>query len=159
MLSLILLRQIAQLFILVFLGWAIVKAGILKSEDSRTLSMILLYIITPCVALNAFQLERTADTVQMMELSLLSAVILSGLCVILGGLISKPFHLDVVEAASVMYPNCTNMVLPIVIGTFGEDWVMYVTCYSIVQTVLIWTHARILSAAGMSCRCGICFAT
>ena len=143
MLSLILLRQIAQLFILVFLGWAIVKAGILKSEDSRTLSMILLYIITPCVALNAFQLERTADTVRMMELSLLSAVILSGLCVILGGLISKPFHLDVVEAASVMYPNCTNMVLPIVIGTFGEDWVMYVTCYSIVQTVLIWTHARI----------------
>ena len=143
MLSLILLRQIAQLVILVFLGWAIVKAGILKSEDSRTLSMILLYIITPCVALNAFQLERTADTVQMMELSLLSAVILSGLCVILGGLISKPFHLDVVEAASVMYPNCTNMVLPIVIGTFGEDWVMYVTCYSIVQTVLIWTHARI----------------
>ncbi len=143
MLSLILLRQIAQLFILVFLGWAIVKAGILKSEDSRTLSMILLYIITPCVALNAFQLERTADTVRMMELSLLSAVILSGLCVILGGLVSKPFHLDVVEAASVMYPNCTNMVLPIVIGTFGEDWVMYVTCYSIVQTVLIWTHARI----------------
>lgn len=62
--------------------------------------MILLYIITPCVALNAFQLERTADTVRMMELSLLSTVILSGLCVILGGLISKPFHLDVVEAAS-----------------------------------------------------------
>ena len=35
MLSLILLQQIAQLFIIIFLGWAIVKAGILKSEDSR----------------------------------------------------------------------------------------------------------------------------
>ena len=33
MLSLILLQQIAQLFIIIFLGWAIVKAGILKSED------------------------------------------------------------------------------------------------------------------------------
>ena len=29
MLSLILLQQIAQLFIIIFLGWAIVKAGIL----------------------------------------------------------------------------------------------------------------------------------
>ena len=48
MLSLILLQQIAQLFIIIFLGWAIVKAGILKSEDSKTLSMVLLYIITPC---------------------------------------------------------------------------------------------------------------
>lgn len=144
MLSLILLQQIAQLFIIIFLGWAIVKAGILKSEDSKTLSMVLLYIITPCVILNAFQIERTVDTVRMMELSLLSAVILSVLSIVLGGLLAKPFRLDIVETASVMYPNCTNMVVPLVIGIFGEDWVMYVTCYSIVQTILVWTHARIL---------------
>ena len=144
MLSLILLQQIAQLFIIIFLGWAIVKAGILKSEDSKTLSMVLLYIITPCVILNAFQIERTVDTVRMMELSLLSAVILSVLSIVLGGLLAKPFRLDIVETASVMYPNCTNMVIPLVIGAFGEDWVIYVTCYSMVQTILVWTHARIL---------------
>lgn len=144
MLSLILLKQIAQLFIIIFLGWAIVKAGILKSEDSKTLSMVLLYIITPCVILNAFQIERTVDTVRMMELSLLSAVILSVLSIVLGGLLAKPFRLDIVETASVMYPNCTNMVIPLVIGAFGEDWVIYVTCYSMVQTILVWTHARIL---------------
>ena len=144
MLSLILLQQIAQLFIIIFLGWAIVKAGILKSEDSKTLSMVLLYIITPCVILNAFQIERTVDTVRMLELSLLSAVILSVLSIVLGGLLAKPFRLDIVETASVMYPNCTNMVIPLVIGAFGEDWVIYVTCYSMVQTILIWTHARIL---------------
>ena len=144
MLSLILLQQIAQLCIIIFLGWAIVKAGILKSEDSKTLSMVLLYIITPCVILNAFQIERTVDTVRMMELSLLSAVILSVLSIVLGGLLAKPFRLDIVETASVMYPNCTNMVIPLVIGAFGEDWVIYVTCYSMVQTILVWTHARIL---------------
>lgn len=144
MLSLILLQQIAQLFIIIFLGWAIVKADILKSEDSKTLSMVLLYIITPCVILNAFQIERTVDTVRMMELSLLSAVILSVLSIVLGGLLAKPFRLDIVETASVMYPNCTNMVIPLVIGAFGEDWVIYVTCYSMVQTILVWTHARIL---------------
>ena len=144
MLSLILLQQIAQLFIIIFLGWAIIKAGILKSEDSKTLSMVLLYIITPCVILNAFQIERTVDTVRMMELSLLSAVILSVLSIVLGGLLAKPFRLDIVETASVMYPNCTNMVIPLVIGAFGEDWVIYVTCYSMVQTILVWTHARIL---------------
>lgn len=144
MLSLLLLQQIAQLFIIIFLGWAIVKAGILKSEDSKTLSMVLLYIITPCVILNAFQIERTVDTVRMMELSLLSAVILSVLSIVLGGLLAKPFRLDIVETASVMYPNCTNMVIPLVIGAFGEDWVIYVTCYSMVQTILVWTHARIL---------------
>ena len=63
---------------------------------------------------------------------------------VLGGLLAKPFRLDIVETASVMYPNCTNMVIPLVIGAFGEDWVIYVTCYSMVQTILVWTHARIL---------------
>ena len=144
MLSLILLQQIAQLFIIIFLGWAIVKAGILKSEDSRVLSMLLLYVIIPCVILNAFQIERTTDTVRMMELSLLSALMMNVLSLVLGKLSAKLFCLNTVETASVMYSNCTNMVVPLVIGIWGEDWVMYVTCYSIVQTILVWTHARIL---------------
>ena len=48
------------LFIIIFLGWAIVKAGILKSEDSRVLSMLLLYVIIPCVILNvrAYSMTR-----------------------------------------------------------------------------------------------------
>ena len=144
MLSLILLQQIAQLFIIIFLGWAIVKAGILKSEDSRVLSILLLYVIIPCVILNAFQIERTTDTVRMMELSLLSALMMNVLSLVLGRLSAKLFCLNTVETASVMYSNCTNMVVPLVIGIWGEDWVMYVTCYSIVQTILVWTHARIL---------------
>ena len=90
MLSLILLQQIAQLFIIIFLGWAIVKAGILKSEDSRVLSMLLLYVIIPCVILNAFQIERTTDTVRMMELSLLSALMMNVLSLVLGRLSAKP---------------------------------------------------------------------
>lgn len=89
MLSLILLQQIAQLFIIIFLGWAIVKAGILKSEDSRVLSMLLLYVIIPCVILNAFQIERTTDTVRMMELSLLSALMMNVLSLVLGEYIGK----------------------------------------------------------------------
>lgn len=52
MLSLILFQRIAELFVITFFGWLIVKVGILKSEDSRCLSMILLYIITPSVFFN-----------------------------------------------------------------------------------------------------------
>lgn len=158
MLSLILLQQIAQLFIIIFLGWAIVKAGILKSEDSRVLSMLLLYVIIPCVILNAFQIERTTDTVRMMELSLLSALMMNVLSLVLGRLSAKLFCLNTVETASVMYSNCTNMVVPLVIGIFGEDWVMYVTCYSIVQTILVWTHARILISGKKRSPCGIWYA-
>ena len=144
MLNLLLFQQIAKLFILIFLGWAIVKAGILKSEDSKTLSMLLLYIITPCVCISGFQVERTAENSQMMTLSLLSALLMNGLCILLGALAARLFHLDVVEEASIQYPNAGNLIIPLVHSIFGSEWVMYVTVYTMIQTILDWTHARIL---------------
>ena len=144
MLNLLLFQQIAKLFILIFLGWAIVRAGILKSEDSKTLSMILLYIITPCVCISGFQVERTAENSQMVELALLSALVMNGLCILLGALAARLFHLDVVEEASIQYPNAGNLIIPLVSFIFGSEWVMYVTVYAMIQTILVWTHARIL---------------
>ena len=144
MLNLLLFQQIAKLFILIFLGWAIVRAGILKSEDSKTLSMILLYIITPCVCISGFQVERTAENSQMVELALLSALVMNGLCILLGALAARLFHLDVVEEASIQYPNAGNLIIPLVSFIFGSEWVMYVTVYAMIQTILDWTHARIL---------------
>ena len=144
MLNLLLFQQIAKLFILIFWGWAIVRAGILKSEDSKTLSMILLYIITPCVCISGFQVERTAENSQMVELALLSALVMNGLCILLGALAARLFHLDVVEEASIQYPNAGNLIIPLVSSIFGSEWVMYVTVYAMIQTILDWTHARIL---------------
>lgn len=144
MLNLLLFQQIAKLFILIFLGWAIVRAGILKSEDSKTLSMILLYIITPCVCISGFQVERTTENSQMVELALLSALVMNGLCILLGALAARLFHLDVVEEASIQYPNAGNLIIPLVSFIFGSEWGMYVTVYAMIQTILDWTHARIL---------------
>jgi len=106
--------------------------------------MILLYIITPCVCISGFQVERTAENSQMVELALLSALVMNGLCILLGALAARLFHLDVVEEASIQYPNAGNLIIPLVSFIFGSEWVMYVTVYAMIQTILDWTHARIL---------------
>ena len=144
MLSVLLFQQIAKLFILILLGFLIVKAGILKADDSRVLSMLLLYVIVPCVCIMGFQIERTAENSRMVELALLSALVMNGMDILLGKLAEKLFHLDLVEKASVMYPNAGNLAIPLVTGVFGSEWVMYVTVYSMVQTTLVWTHARMM---------------
>lgn len=144
MISFLLFQQIAKLFILVLLGWLIVKAGILKSEDSRVLSMLLLYIITPCVTVSSFQLQRTPELTHRMLFSLVSALCMQTVCLLLGRLAQKPFRLDTVELASVIYPNSTNLTIPLVSAIFGPEWVMYVSIFGMVQTVYVWTHGRIL---------------
>ncbi len=58
--SILLMEQIIELFIMIFMGFIIVKAGIVKDEDSKVLSKIVLYLIIPCVIINAFQVDYTS---------------------------------------------------------------------------------------------------
>lgn len=52
--SLLLMQQIAQLFIVLLMGYVVVKTGLLKASDSRVLSVVFVYLVMPCVVLNAF---------------------------------------------------------------------------------------------------------
>ena len=53
----ILVGKIAALFIVMFLGFVLVKTGICRSDDSRILSRLSVYIVVPCSILSAFQVS------------------------------------------------------------------------------------------------------
>mgnify|MGYP003160162144 CR=1 FL=1 len=55
--SILLMQQIAQLFIVLLMGYVVVKAGLLKASDSKVLSVVFVYLVMPCVVLNAFQID------------------------------------------------------------------------------------------------------
>ena len=52
--SFLLAGKIIELTLIVLMGVALVKAGLLKSENSYTLSVIALYLISPSVMIHAF---------------------------------------------------------------------------------------------------------
>lgn len=142
--SLLLLQQIAQLFLCVLLGWIIVKAGLLKPEDSRVLSVVTLYVVTPCVIIHAFQIECTPAMLQGLGLALGAALLAHGVFFLLERLCRKPLRLNAVEQASLVYPNAANLTIPIVSAIFGPEWVIFTSMYSMVQLILLWSHGRIL---------------
>ena len=51
--SILLMEQIVELFIMILMGFIIVKAGIVKDEESKVLSKIVLYLIIPCVIIDS----------------------------------------------------------------------------------------------------------
>ena len=53
--SILLMKQIAELFLMILMGYLVVKAGIVTAEDSKVLSKIVLYLVIPCVIIHAFQ--------------------------------------------------------------------------------------------------------
>ena len=73
--SILLMEQIVELFIMILMGFIIVKAGIVKDEDSKVLSKIVLYLIIPCVIIKAFQVDYTSKTVNGLLLGLAAFIL------------------------------------------------------------------------------------
>ena len=140
--SLLLMNQIIQLFIMIFMGFIIVKANLLKAEDSRILSVIVLYLIIPCVIINAFQVNYTKDTVQGLLISLAASVLTQVILLIVISVSGKFLHLNEVEVASIYYSNSGNLIVPIVTFILGKEWVLYGCVFMSVQLIFIWTHCK-----------------
>ena len=140
--SILLMEQIIQLFLMIFMGYLIVKVGLVKDEDSKVLSKIILYLIIPCVIINAFQVDYTMDTVKGLLLALAASVMTQVLLLIIISISGKLLHLNEVEIASVYYSNSGNLIVPIVTFILGQDWVLYGCVFMSVQLIFLWTHCK-----------------
>lgn len=140
--SLLLMNQIIQLFIMIFMGFIIVKAKLLKAEDSKILSVIVLYLVIPCVIINAFQVDYTPQTVKGLLIALAGSVMTQVILLIVVSILGRAFHLNEVEVASIYYSNSGNLIVPIVTFILGKEWVLYGCVFMSVQLVFIWTHCK-----------------
>lgn len=136
--------KIIELTLIVLIGYGLVKSKLLKSEDSKPLSIIGLYVISPAVMIEAFQIDYTPEILQGLQLSLLMAVFLQGILIIIGSLLKRLLNLDPIEHATSIYSNSGNLIIPIVMSLFGKEWVIYASCFIVVQTFLFWTHCRLI---------------
>ena len=136
--SLILAQQIAELFLILLIGCVLVKVRLLKSADSRVLSVVMVYAVMPCVIINAFQVDYSPAVVTGLLYAFALAIALHALLLLLARLLRRPLRLDVIER------TCIILVIPLVRALLGEDYVIYSCAFLVVQQVLLWTHCRSL---------------
>ena len=140
MISLLLGKQIAAMLIMVLMGFAVVRMKLLTTEESRVISALVLYLVGPCMVLDAFQIDYTPERLNGLLLSLGAAAFALALAVGLNFVVRKPLKLDPVEQTSAIYSNSGNLIIPIVVYVFGQEWVLYTTGFLTMQTILFWTH-------------------
>lgn len=147
--SILLMEQIIQLFLMIFMGFLIVKAKLLNSEDSKVLSIVVLYLIIPCVIINAFQVDYTSQTVKGLLIALAGSVMTQVILLIVVSILGRVLHLNEVEVASIYYSNSGNLIVPIVTFILGKEWVLYGCVFMSVQLDLYGRIARRLSAGNL----------
>ena len=152
MITLQLLQQIIVFFLMMACGFAVVKCGLIDAKSSRTLSVICIYIIMPCVMINAFQIEYSRSIRNGFLLAIAAAVLIHIFLLVFTQIIGKPLKLSVVEKESIIYSNSGNLVIPLVTVVLGEEWVIYASGFMCVQTIIVqmilmWTHGQSLMEA------------
>ena len=140
--SLLLMEEIAKLFAIMLMGYAVVKAGLMKSSESKSISVVMVYLVIPCVIIDAFQVDYTADVKKGLLLACAAAVLVHVLFLILTTILKQALQLDTIERATVIYSNAGILVIPLVQDLLGQEYVIYSSAYIAVQLILIWTHCK-----------------
>lgn len=87
---LVIIRQLVQLFLMLFLGYFLCKAGIFDRHTNQKMTKLCLYVTTPCLILNSV-LQQTYDNDEELAartvfistmLSLISIPLLVRLCLV-----------------------------------------------------------------------------
>ena len=141
MIAQLLFYKIAQFFVIMLIGFFLVKSKLIKGEDSVVLSKINLFLLMPAAIIGSFVLEnRSPEVLGGIALAFAGAFAIHGVFLAVDFFYKKLFRTGKVERTSVFYSNSGNMILPIVGFVMGEEWVIYSAAYLSVQQLFLWTH-------------------
>ena len=137
--------QVLVLFILIAVGALLTKLGMITEQGSRSMTDVVLYAVTPCVIINAFQREFRHEMLAGL-LTALAAAFASLLCsVLIAELLYR--KMDVSRGAvlkfAVVFSNCGFMALPLQKAVLGDDGVFYGAAYVAMFNIFMWTYGLI----------------
>ena len=134
--------QVLVLFVLIAVGVVLTRCGMITEQGSRTMTDVVLYAVTPCVIINAFQREYEPRMLGGLLTALLAAFLSLGFSVLLAELMYRKKDVDrgVVLKFSLVFSNCGFMALPLQQAILGDDGVFYGAAYVAMFNIFMWTY-------------------
>ena len=140
-LALITLEQVSILFLLIFVGFAGVKAGIIQPESRKVFSSFLVSVVMPMVILNSYMSEFDPDILS----NLIWSFIFSTVVMVLGFVLSFLFMMKsksknkAILTFGSMFSNSVYMGFPLIQAMFGTEGMLYTSAFVTMFNVFVWT--------------------
>ena len=138
--------QIIILLLLILTGFILTKGKILTENGSKSMTDMVLTIVTPCVIIKSFMREYDKALLK----SLLIAFLIAFLChigfILLSRILlrSKDISSEKVLQYGVIFSNCGFMSLPLQQSLLGDMGVFYGSSYIAIFNVFVWSYGIIL---------------
>ncbi len=135
-------QQVAILFVLIAVGILCGKTNLINENAAKKMTDIVLYIVTPCVMIDAFQ--REFDPGMLFNLgvtALCSGAIMVGSILLVSLVIrDKSVARNKVLRFGTVFSNCGFMSLPLQSAILGRDGVFYGSVFVAVFNIILWTY-------------------
>lgn len=135
-------NQVVVLFILMSLGAIGNRKRLLSDESIRGITNVVLYFVTPCVVINAFQRVKEPGLINGLLVTAGIALAVHVISIALAMLIihDKDKDKETVFRFGAIFANCGFMSLPIQEAVLGDIGVFYGSVYIAVFNVVLWTY-------------------
>jgi len=137
------LLQVVVLFILIFVGVFFTKKHILTKLCTKSITNIVLYLVTPCVIVKSFvNTQYSEKTIKGLLLSFLSASIVHIIFILLATVMfrdKEDSRRRVLRFAAV-FGNCGFMSLPIQEAILGSEGLLYGASFIAIFNLFSWTY-------------------
>ncbi len=139
-------QQVSILFVLIAVGFIGGKLKLITEEGVSSITNIVLYIVTPCVIIHAFQREFDYTMLIGFIKSIMAAVLSHVICIVLAKLLirSKDDVRRRVLTFGTVFSNCGFMSLPLLDALLGAEGVFYGAAYIAVFNLLVWSYGLVL---------------
>lgn len=139
-------QQVLVLFILIAIGFICGKKNILTDLSAKKITDIVLYVVTPCVMISAFQREFSVELLGNILLTAVCSATVMLATIIIANLVFRDKDIKrkkVLRFASV-FSNCGFMSLPLQKAILGDDGWFYGSIFVAVFNLFVWTYGLVM---------------
>ena len=136
-------NQILLMFGLMLVGVIIGRSHFMRPQTSSDLTNILIYIISPCLIINAFQQDYSPARIRLFILALIGIGILYVIEIICSKLIFNHVsdkNISRIATYGSVYSNAGFMGIPLISALFGSTGVFYGVVSLAAFNISNWTH-------------------
>lgn len=135
-------EQVLILFVMIGVGVVMCRIKLLTDNGIAQINNLLINVVSPCVVIKAFQIDRNSVSLSSMGLSTLMAVGSMGVSILIAGFFFNKEEDGVkrVLKCAAAYPNCGFMGLPLVQALLGSTGVIYASIFISIMNIFNWTH-------------------
>ncbi|MFX3619355.1 MAG: AEC family transporter [Sporolactobacillus sp.] len=141
----VVLHQVIVMFLLMAVGFWAHKWHLIHDTGARDMTQILLYIVSPCVILEAFQQKFSAARLHDLLIAFIFIIFVFLMAILSAHfLFSNRFIASVTNRKTLKfaatYSNSGFMGIPLVSAILGPSGVFYATPYLAAFNIFCWTH-------------------